>query len=141
MPFLYLFNVAVSWGLLSLIWLVQIIIYPGLARIDPGDFVDYHRWYVARITAIVTPLMICEAGVTIAWLWFASVSTYSLASALLVIVVWISTFSLQVPMHKRLQSGKHDARIERLVATNWIRTVAWSLKAIVTAAAAYYTGA
>ena len=60
-------NLAVSWGLLILIWLVQLIIYPGFHRISPEGFAAYHLWYVKRI--------------------------------------------------------------QHLVATNWIRTTAWSLKA------------
>jgi hypothetical protein len=33
---IHIFNIAVSCGLLILIWLVQMIIYPGLARILLG---------------------------------------------------------------------------------------------------------
>lgn len=57
---IHISNVAVSYGLLILIWLVQIIIYPGLARVPSSDFVNYHAWYVTRITMVVLPLMICE---------------------------------------------------------------------------------
>jgi hypothetical protein len=64
---LTIFNIAISWGLLLLIWLVQIIIYPGLSRIPSNDFVNYHSWYVVRISAIVLPLMIGEAIITISW--------------------------------------------------------------------------
>ena len=56
MTLIHIFNVAVSCGLLILIWLVQIIIYPGLARIPSNDFVNYHAWYVTRITMVVLPL-------------------------------------------------------------------------------------
>ena len=61
---LYIFNIAISWGLLLLIWLVQIIIYPGLSRLPSEDFVNYHRWYMIRISATVLPLMICEVIIT-----------------------------------------------------------------------------
>jgi hypothetical protein len=132
-----IFNTAISWGLLLLIWLVQIIIYPGFSRIPSKDFVNYHRWYALRISAIVVPLMICEVIIAIAWLMVDHYSFFSLVSAFLIVIIWLSTFMLQVPIHRRLQSGKDDARISRLVATNWIRTTAWSLKAIaVTIAAA-----
>jgi len=126
---LYTLNIAMSWGLFVLIWLVQIIIYPGFRRIRSGDFVTYHRWYVRRISVIVLPLMICEVVMTLGWLTLTKFSLYSSVSAFLVVVIWLSTFRLQVPIHKRLQSGKDNACIDRLVATNWIRTMAWSLKA------------
>ena len=46
----------------------------------------------------------------------------------LVGVIWLSTALLQVPLHNTLAAG-FDADVHRrLVATNWIRTVAWSLR-------------
>lgn len=45
-------------------------------------------------------------------------------------VVWLSTFLLQVPIHGKLSGVKDDVLIERLVKTNWIRTAAWSIKAL-----------
>jgi hypothetical protein len=70
---IHIANVAVSWGLLILIWLVQIIIYPGLARIPSNDFVKYHAWYVTRIRMIVLPLMICEIIIAIAWFFLQDI--------------------------------------------------------------------
>jgi hypothetical protein len=128
---LSLYNLAVSWALLSLIWLVQTIIYPGLANIRAADFVGYHRWYVKRISAVVTPLMIGEALIAVAWLQRDNFSSLSSVSAFLVAVVWISTFILQVPIHHHLKAGKDLPAIRRLVATNWIRTAAWSTKAVI----------
>lgn len=133
---LMIFNIALSWGLLILIWLVQIIIYPGFSRIPASDFVNYHRWYVTRISAVVLPLMMSEAIVTIGWLVFEGYSFFNLVSGFLLAVIWLSTALLQVPLHNRLQSGKDGASIRRLILTNWIRTIAWSVKAIVVTAAA-----
>jgi hypothetical protein len=127
---IHIFNIAVSWGLFILIWLVQIIIYPGLARIPSDDFVNYHAWYVSRITMVVLPLMICEIILSIAWFFLQVNLFYPIVSGSLVILVWCSTFIFQVPIHKSLQAGKNKSKIRRLVATNWIRTAAWSLKAV-----------
>ncbi len=128
---IHIFNVAVSWGLLILIWLVQIIIYPGLARIPSDDFVKYHAWYVARITMVVLPLMICEIIIAIAWFFLQDNLFYPIVAGGLIILVWCSTFTFQVPIHKSLKAGKDKSKIRRLVATNWIRTVAWSIKAVI----------
>ena len=127
---LAVFNIAVSWGLLLLIWLVQIIIYPGFRQIPSNVFKSYHRWYAIRISAVVIPLMLGEVVITIVWLSSDIYSLFGLISAILIVIIWLSTFWLQVPMHKCLQSGKDDACIRRLINTNWIRTIAWSLKAI-----------
>ncbi|CAB1077738.1 hypothetical protein D1AOALGA4SA_5517 [Olavius algarvensis Delta 1 endosymbiont] len=128
---LYIGNIAISWGLLILIWLVQTIIYPGLSRIPSKDFVNYHRWYVTRISTIVLPLMICEVIATIGWLMLEPDSQYSTLAAFMLVIVWLSTFMLQVPIHRHLQSGKDLARIGRLVNTNWIRTIAWTVKSFI----------
>ena len=49
--------------------------------------------------------------------------------ASLVGVIWLSTAFLQVPMHDRLQARHSIVDAKRLVGTNWVRTVAWSLRA------------
>ena len=135
--YLYIFNISVSWGLFILIWLVQIIIYPGFKQIPSNDFISYHRWYAIRISAIVLPLMICEVMIAIAWLILENYSLFSLVAAFLVFIIWLSTFTLQVPIHNRLQAGKDDLYITRLVSSNWIRTAAWSIKALIVTIATF----
>ena len=41
----------------------------------------------------------------------------------------MSTALVQVPLHDRLRAHYTDIAARRLVATNWIRTIAWSLRA------------
>jgi hypothetical protein len=48
----------------------------------------------------------------------------------LLAVLWGSTFWIQVPLHARLQSGSNPDTIDWLVQTNWIRTVAWSIRGV-----------
>ena len=122
-------NIALSWGLFILIWLVQLIIYPGFHKIPRESFTAYHRWYVVRISCVVLPLMTGELVLTIWWVLSDNYSSISVSVGSLVLIVWLSTFALQVPIHNQLQRGKEDKLIRRLVATNWIRTAAWSLKA------------
>jgi hypothetical protein len=128
---IHIFNVAVSSGLLTLIWLVQIIIYPGLARIPANDFAAYHAWYVTRITVVVVPLMICELIAAIALFFVQDRLLYPTIAGGLIILAWGSTFTFQVPIHKSLRKGKDTSKIRQLITTNWIRTVAWSLKAVI----------
>ena len=128
-PILPYANLAVSWGLLILIWLVQLIIYPGFHRISQDAVAAYHRWYVLRISSVELPLMVGELILTIWWVLSDTYASVSLSAGVLIVIVWLSTFVLQVPIHNRLKAGKDDKRIQRLVATNWIRTAAWSLKA------------
>ena len=130
-PLLPYANLSISWGLLILIWLVQLIIYPGFSRISPEEFKVYHRWYVIRISSVVLPLMLAELILSMWWILSDDYSAVSILTGVLVLIVWLSTFVLQVPIHNRLKAGKEDREIRHLVATNWIRTAAWSLKAVV----------
>ena len=50
------------------------------------------------------------------------------AGVVLVGVIWASTAFVQVPLHARLAVFDPDAQA-RLVATNWVRTAAWTLRA------------
>ena len=44
-------------------------------------------------------------------------------------LIWVSTFAVQVPLHARLASGFDRAVWHRLVVTNWLRTLAWTVRA------------
>jgi hypothetical protein len=115
---------------------VQTIIYPGFERIPSTGFINYHRWYVKRISAVVLPLMICEVIISVGWLLLENFTIYSIVAMLLVVIIWLSTFTLQVPMHRKLQSEKDQACIRQLVNSNWIRTIAWTMKAFMVTIAA-----
>ena len=52
---------------------------------------------------------------------------------ILVVVIWASTFFLQVPQHGKLSLGFDAAAHASLVSSNWIRTIAWSLRGVLTA--------
>lgn len=118
--------------LFGVIWTIQVVQYPVFSAVNAENFQKYHRVHTFWITPVVAPLMILELAASILLiiyppnqidyklLWFGFV---------LSIVVWLSTFFVQVPMHDKLALGFDSAAHERLVKTNWIRTVAWSLRA------------
>ena len=76
--------------------------------------------------------MLAEAT-TATWLlvarWQAGTPRLALAGWLLLAVIWVSTALVQMPLHRRLGRSFDAPTIDRLVASNWIRTVAWSLRA------------
>ncbi len=123
-------NVAVSWGLVVLIWLVQIIIYPVFREIPKANFPKYHRWYAVRICFFVIPLMAFEIIVLVSLALKADSHSPVFLSMVTVGVVWLSTFLMQVPIHRKLGTAKDGVIIDKLIKTNWIRTTAWSIKAV-----------
>lgn len=115
----------------GLIWFVQVVHYPLFERMDDTAFAAKHA---TRTTYVVAPLMVLELGSSLALLRIAwrpgfIATGEAWAGAALVGIIWLSTALLQVPLHNRLQA-RHSVRDAReLVATNWVRTVAWTLRA------------
>ena len=117
----------------GIIWLVQIVHYPLLATIGPGEFCDYTRRHQVLITWIVGPPMLVEVAAAGALLILAPLLLLSplYTSALVMLfVIWISTAVLQVPLHGKLCQARDEHSIRRLVLTNWIRTIAWTARAV-----------
>jgi hypothetical protein len=121
-------QVAVTLVLVGLILTVQLVHYPLFARVGAPGFAAYEAEHSSRITWLVLPLMFSELALA-SWLAFATPPALPRWSAWLglglVVLIWLSTFFVQVPQHAILGRG-WDARAHAvLVATNWIRTVAW----------------
>lgn len=128
---LALCHAASTWCLVGLIWTVQVVHYPLMARVGEESYADYQAEHVRRITTLVGPLMLVEVALAVGLLWRAATPRQDLlgiAGLLLLLVIWSATALFSVPAHRRLESGYCPAAHRRLVRTNWIRTVAWSLR-------------
>ena len=114
-------------GLLVLIWIVQLIIYPSFSYYKHKDLYHWHETYIKRIAIIVIPLMFGQLIATGLQIYYNQ-NFYTLASALLIIGIWVLTFSVFVPLHKNI-SNKNSVQlsIEKLKLHNWLRTILWSL--------------
>lgn len=117
----------------GIIWFVQIVHYPLLATVGASEFCDYTRRHQVLITWIVGPPMLVEVAAAGALLILAPLLLLSplYTSALVMLfVIWISTAVLQVPLHGKLCQARDEHSIRRLVLTNWIRTIAWTARAV-----------
>ena len=109
------------------IWMVQLIIYPAFRSIDPALFHDWHRKYMRTISIFVIPLMLMQASCIGAELYYFP-GPLVLAAAVSVMCAWLVTFGISAPCHSQLQkNGRTEELIARLIATNWIRTLCWSI--------------
>lgn len=130
-----LLQVVVGAAMAGVIWIVQLVHYPLMAAVARERFVEFEREHCRRIAFVVMPLMLAEAALAV---WFvlaqASSATFRVLAwtgAGLVLVLWASTFFVQVPCHRMLENGFDAAAHARLVCTNWIRTVGWTARAAV----------
>ncbi len=128
MALLVLHLVAVGY-LTGLVWVVQLVVYPGFRTVGTAAawpaFHDAHSramglavglpWAVQAGTLAVL-LLDRPAGVP-SWL--------VLLAAALGLATVVVTLVWSVPLHGRLQPFDAVAA-DRLVATNWLRTAAWT---------------
>ncbi len=126
-----------SAAMCGLIWFVQGVHYPMFAAIAGDRSRDYALENQRRTTPVVVPFMLVElvAAAAIACWPPAGVGRgIALAGLALVAVIWLSTFLVQVPLHARLAGDGHSpAAVAALVRGNWIRTVAWTARAVLAA--------
>ena len=115
-----IFELLISSGLFILIWIIQYLHYPSFLFVDQKVFPEFEAFHTRRISVIVIPLMISELILLIFNPRPILVVTVSL--------IWLSTFLLQVPCHNRLKHGYDERIIKKLIQTNWIRTMLWTLK-------------
>jgi hypothetical protein len=117
--------------MVGVIWYVQLVHYPLMAHVGDGLFVGYHGRHTRRTGWVVVGPMLVEAATATVLLWPGIDSVprpLAVAGFLLVAAIWISTFAIQVPLHRCLARGFDADTHRRLVRTNWIRTVLWSAR-------------
>jgi len=120
---------AATFGMTGIIWLVQLVQYPGFRHVGATEFEAFHRHHCRSIGLIVGPLMVLElltalllavAGEPV-WFWRAMLG--------LLLVIWISTALWQGPLHGRLsREGPRPDLVRALVRGNWLRTVLWTAR-------------
>lgn len=133
MVYIYIAHVAATLYMTGLIWFVQIVHYPLMGRVDREGFAPYEKEHQRLTAFVVGPPMLIEAltavffimaqppGAGPLWAW---------GGLALVAIIWVSTTYLQVPLHNRLGQGFDASAHRALVTTNWIRTAAWSIRAL-----------
>jgi hypothetical protein len=124
-------NLGSTLFMVGLIWFVQIVHYPLFARVGARDFPRYEKEHSHLTSLTVAPPMLVEAATAIGLLFVkrGSFPSWSIWTGLgLVVVIWLSTAAIQMPCHARLEAGFDAAVHRRLVRSNWIRTLAWTLR-------------
>ena len=130
---LLLVHAAATLFMTGVIWFVQLVHYPLFAAVGEGEAAAYHRAHGRRTSWVVGPPMLVELATALALAWMPPAGlgrAWAWSALALLGVVWLSTAVLQVPAHQRLDAGRDPVTERRLVAGNWIRTVAWSARAV-----------
>jgi hypothetical protein len=124
---LELLRVIIDFGFLVLIWAVQLVIYPSFGYYSKENLYKWHKSYTTRVTFIVLPLMFSQLILVVIQLW-QSQNWLTVLSAILIIILWLLTFLIFVPLHQSIDNDRPVAQVcHKLVLTNWIRTLLWTL--------------
>jgi hypothetical protein len=120
-------HAAVSLSLASVLWAVQLVIYPAFRFIHPELFLKWHYGYTGAISWIVAPLILLQTGGVAARLFLTGgADLLWQTETALTAAAWAVTAFISVPIHHRLQRNRCEVEMRRLVSSNWIRTFAWS---------------
>lgn len=125
----FVINLIATWYMVGLIWMVQIVHYNMFDRVGPAQFQQYEADHNRLITPIVGVPMLFEL-VTAVLLLFSAPDSFprwaGIVGLVLIGLIWLSTVLLQIPCHTQLLKGFDEATYQRLVNSNWIRTVLWT---------------
>jgi uncharacterized membrane protein len=123
-------NLTTSLYMTGLIWFVQIVHYPLFAQIPIESFKEYEQRHQTLTSFVVAPVMLAELAASIAILAAAPTNRLFWITSALTALVWLSTLLIQMPLHAQLSQTHSLEAIHKLVNTNWLRTVAWSLRSL-----------
>jgi hypothetical protein len=118
----------------GVIWFVQHVHYPLLAQVEIGRAVSVAEEHQRRTGHVVALPMAVEGMTTLALLVQQPVGvTWYLPwiGAVLLAVALGCTVLLSVPLHSKMATNPDERVGEKLVSTNWPRTIAWSMRAVV----------
>lgn len=124
---IFILRLLFDFGLVILIWLVQLVIYPSFKLYSKENLLKWHKKYTVGISFIVIPLMFGQLVLAILQL-INEITIYTISSMVLIIFVWTSTFTQFVPMHNKIASGNSNTKVlAQLAKRNWLRTILWTI--------------
>ena len=117
----------VDFGLVVLIWMTQLVVYPSFTYFSENDLLNWHSRYTSAVSLVVMPLMLGQLFLHGWWL-YQDFSWVGLIALLLVGLTWINTFFFAVPLHNHIATGIGISEAaHQLVRINWYRTILWSV--------------
>ncbi len=119
-------------GLLVLILMVQLIVYPSFLHYPLKSLINWHKIYTKRIAIVVVPLMLGQLSISLFQVY--KIQDFgTLLYATIVLFLWGITFFKFAPMHNEISiSNVNEKFLLKLVRLNWIRTILWFLLFLLT---------
>lgn len=122
---------AATWTMVGVIWFVQVVHYPLLGVVGADRAPEVGARHQTLTAWMVGPPMGVEGLTALALLVDAPIGVAPilpwLAASLLAAALG-ATVALSVPLHRRMLEAPGTEVGRGLVATNWVRTAAWSAR-------------
>lgn len=122
-----IWKLLIDFGLVVLIWMTQLVVYPSFTYYSEPDLINWHTKYTTAISIIVMPLMLLQVGIH-GWQLADQFSWLRLTASILIGLTWINTFLFAVPLHSQIDAQQDVLEAaKKLVRVNWYRTALWSV--------------
>ena len=131
MRYVFFAYVASTWAMFGIIWFAQIVHYPLFSKVGANSFNEYQDANLKWTVFVVIPLQMLELFTALLLVWKVPLGLLPVqvwTNLILIGITWISTATLQVPNHMKLARGFDSKLHNILVSSNWIRTVAWTIR-------------
>ena len=115
--------------MVGVIWIIQLVHYPSFHFIELKQYTTFQRFHMSRISYVVIPAMLTELFTLILIvISMDQIDTLVLASAILLIFIWLITAVFFSGVHQKLTLGYDQTVVDKLVKLNWGRTLLWTLR-------------
>jgi hypothetical protein len=131
----FIITLALTLYMTGMIWSMQVLEYPLFALVGPKEFPAYHQRHnqALPIFVILPSIAAFVSAIALIFTRPARLPLWSpIVIAVLDFVVIIATIAREAPLHAKLdRAGQSSTVIQQLVRGNWIRTVLWTVNAII----------
>ena len=138
---LFLLHIGSTLYMVGLIWFVQLVHYPLHAHVGSESLSNYQQLHMKWTSWVVGPPMLIEMATTLLFIVAPPLDVpnwYFWLGAVLLFVIWGSTALYQVPYHNGLLHVFDEETHNKLVKSNWIRTIFWTLRGVLVLYITYY---
>ena len=118
----------------GLIWIVQVVHYPGFLHLNHKGYQDYQSFHMRSISYIVGPSMLLElTASSLLLLYFKELEfpLLYLSSFFMLLLILVNTAFWAAPTHNKLLAGFDLKLIKNLIRINWWRTVLWTARMVI----------
>ncbi len=125
---IFLVHAVATFMWLGITWFVQLIYYPMLQRLGPRfEQEHYNRTMPWAIFLLGIELV---TGILLLWIRPMAIPlTLVIIGLVLLVLIWLSTWSVCVPCHQKLQTRKDVQVYQQLMRANLLRSLLWTLRA------------